>query len=148
MTRHEFQALISAFGANPQRWPENARQGAHQFIENHPDEAKIMMQYEKELDQRLDRSQIIGETETLKSRILAVSEQTIQESQYRNMSWRSMAAMMIATFSIGMVGGRLSVQTPTEVPSEYVVAENADLYQAADDLGLDDIYAWVDGSGT
>ena len=149
MNEQEFKSLIRAFGADPANWPSEKRVSGLTYAKANPQHAERLLQAESALDEMLLRSAKPNNTDALKARILALSEQIPQDSKDTNhLQWRSIAAMLIAAFTIGIFGGRLSVQPEPAVQDQIVYADAAELTLAAEDLGLDDIVEWVEGQGT
>lgn len=141
MTETEFKNLLAAYGANPVRWPEDRRAAGELYLETNPD-APALLQAEAELDAALDRLTTPTPSDILEARILKAATGQVslplQTKPARLQYWK-MAASFAAMLAIGVVG--YSAYTLADPQSEETV-----WLEAANELGVSDIYAWVEGT--
>jgi len=154
MTYEDFKTLIDTYGANPKRWPSDMRDTAQAFADANHDLVQTCLSEGRKLDEALDMSQPANPSDLLKARILKAAQSTPQDqpasvSQAPQTQWKRMAAMMLFAFGAGF-GGAQFVSLPTS-PSDPVVMtaslDEEDLSGIADNLGLSDIYSWVQDPG-
>ncbi len=147
MTMQEFTRLIEIYGANPDRWPLDICIDAQKFMETHPKESRKLIEQESKLDKILDEAHIQADVELLQRRILKQVDAFPQEQPIikKSPGWMAVAAMLVTAFTVGVIGGR---SLPNTVPATEPASEEfltVEFETAADDLGLSDIYAWVEG---
>ncbi len=126
MTPERFQALISAYGAEPRRWPEAERDAALAFVERHG-EAQAWLDHERGLDAMLDLA------------AMPVSEADIEDLHYRAMAHFALppahraqpltvlwAGIGLAACLAGAVlGVNLSMKSLDEVRAQTVLEQTA-----------------------
>lgn len=97
---------------------------------------------DKTLDAALDSQIVMPPGDLLKARILAAARNTAQDgvpaNDRRRVSWKQISGIA-ATFIICGVIGWIGFAPNTEAISDTVYLE------AALDLGVDDVYRWVEG---
>lgn len=144
MNLHRFKQILDAYGANPNRWPEEERESALAFSTNNQQACQLMLEY-KMLDEALDSydapmlnpdmpSLISGKL----SGILPANKGTEQHSgnpedwlnsvfawlipsadQIRRHIWRPVTAASIV-FVVGISIG-MNIGTTTEADTNHVV---------------------------
>jgi hypothetical protein len=149
MTRFEFEQMVLTYGADTARWPEDITPAGHAFMSKNPDEARELLTAEESLDAALDMIIAPAPSDLLKKRILNTAQvnpahdtRPARTSGY--LHWRSAAALVVAAFGLGFGGANLLPPSETNGGSTYAQADT-DWQDAADDLGLSDTYAWVEG---
>ncbi len=145
MTQDDFISLIQSYGTTPSHWPDDRRAAGLRFLSDFPEDAKLLMGEDAALDEFLSAGNQSFDTELLKRRIAKKIAQTPQKVQPRTSPrWGAMAAMLAVSFTLGVLGGRSwPVGTPIE---QEAVSEDVTQYaEAADTLGMTDIYEWVAG---
>lgn len=132
-TRH----LIKIYGTNPDRWPAAMRGQTDIILKNNP----VIADAENTLDAALDSHSVSPPSELLRARILkaARSDATKQVKllwhQHPMVRRGAIAAAFIMCAVIGL-------QTHTQP-----VTSDADIWlDAANDLGIEDLYNWVEGT--
>ncbi|MDQ7018058.1 MAG: hypothetical protein Q9M33_02730 [Robiginitomaculum sp.] len=56
MTKKQFLHFCQTYGSALQRWPEDVRASAHEFMQTHPDLARPMLEAEKDVDSALAKA--------------------------------------------------------------------------------------------
>tara|TARA_R110000868_G_scaffold12142_3_gene58884 strand:+ start:5256 stop:5657 length:402 start_codon:yes stop_codon:yes gene_type:complete len=130
MTEERFRQILSAYGANPQRWPSAERAQAEAFAARHPAQLAAALAAEAELDALLGKAER-QPGELLQRRILrSLPEVTVW-------NWRALvaaAAALVLGVMLGFSSGALI--TP---------ADEVETYYADAFTGLDN--DWVDWLG-
>ena len=153
MTFDEFEHIISCYGSSPARWPEHLRAAAETFAAAHPAQVKDILAAEARLDAALDAAAPPSASDLLKRRILMSANQLqpaaapeMAERKSTILQWRNVAALMLCTFGLGF-GGAQIMPAPQITPEPVLAESTADTewLTAAEDLGLADTYAWVEG---
>jgi|GEM_PF-1889582 len=136
MNKNEFSALVEAYGAKSDNWPIERRDAAWTFIHDHPELAKELSGDALELDGWLDQSVSPAPSELLSLRIL----KEMEESQPVRRRWnlRNIAASLVVMSVVGIGLGSYVSQSGD-------IADAESWSQAADDLGMSEIYLWVEG---
>lgn len=157
MNIEKFEQLVSAYGADPKKWPNELRTQAQDFVQNNGKAAKPLLAQAKKLDEALSLVQLRPPSELLKRRILMnLKDQTVTPVNVRRAApaWRSVAAMVTAAFALGFGGAQfLPVAGGDDVvvlaETDASVTESQDGWQAAaNTLGISEIYSWVEGVDT
>lgn len=141
MTKDEFENMIAAYGANADRWPEERRLAAQHYLNTNPD-AQTLAQREAELDRVLDYAEVDDPSDILRARILKAAAPQINQSATATprQHWK-IAASFAAVLALG--GFAYSAyKTSTQAATED---DSAIWLEAANDLGVSDIYDWVEG---
>ena len=150
MTRQDFERLVQTYGSKANNWPVNIRESALNFISENPDDIAATLMEEEQLDLLLDKFEAQPASELLKARILKKAQITPQNfpAVRPRMEWQKIAAMLFMAFSTGFIGAKVISPSTVEAPIDPLLAENTqeEWSDMADNLGLDDIYAWVEGS--
>jgi len=142
MTISEFEALIAAYGANSARWPENRRVAGERFLKTNPDAQKLL-QAETKLDAMLDTISTSEPSEILKARIMKAATGQVHSAPLENTP-RRQYWKIAASFAVIVAVGAIGYSTYTS-PSEIQTEETVWL-EAANELGVSDIYTWVEGT--
>lgn len=83
MTRDEFINLTAAYGASPDRWPEDVRDDARQFVANHNDAIDLAAP-QRVLDQLLDTNRAAADVSAqTRNVILDIPTRTRQRKPHR-----------------------------------------------------------------
>ncbi|SDM04549.1 hypothetical protein [Maricaulis salignorans] len=131
MTDERFRQILSAYGANPQRWPSAERAQAEAFAARHPSQLAAALAAEAELDALLGKAER-QPGELLQRRIL----RSLPEPAVWN--WRApvaAAAALVIGVMLGFSSGALI--TP---------ADEVETYYADAFTGLDEDWAdWLGG---
>lgn len=155
MTEKNSIDLIQRYGADPARWPEDMRETALQILAAHPDAAH----QEAALDAALHSAQAPMPSDLLRARILREAKTTAQDIptaltnygmaandrvkspfKINATKWGAVAATLIICGALGFQAlSPAAVTTPVD---------DAIWQEAAADLGLTDLYGWVEGTDT
>ena len=120
MTSERLLELSAAYGADPNRWPDNERDAATTFMDAKPKVARNVMDDAQSLDHLLDGGKKdVTNTDFLAARILkAAQELDGVENPANDMvrgpahlpkrqpAWRSIAATLVITTGIGFAMGQ------------------------------------------
>ena len=149
MTRPEqsietVRALIDAYGASPEAWPEEVREAAQAILLAHPDVFADSLADARALDALLERIELPEPAADLAERILAAAPQPprLQAAPNllvwllpRNVRWPTGSAL--ASLAMGIVGGyAFAAAGPTSYDSA------SDAYAAA--FGFHSDLSWLD----
>jgi anti-sigma factor RsiW len=74
MSLERFQAIVAAYGAEPDAWPEAERVQARRFCERHPEAARVLAEA-REIDTFLAQAPPAIASDALKAKILASAPQ-------------------------------------------------------------------------
>jgi hypothetical protein len=134
----DFQRLIEAYGADPQRWPATRRADADAFLAAEPDQAAAMLAGERALDEALDVLRPPVVSPTLRDRILAAAPKPQQAGWSVFAGWLrpGVGALMAASCAAGVVAGLLLIAPPERPETGADVV--ASLTGAQDAVGSDD----------
>lgn len=155
MNLEEFQNMVSAYGADPQKWPDHRRADAQTFASNHQEAVKPILEHARKLDEALSVLKPAAPSDLLRRRIEgglnvhARNGTTGYNVQPKFVpGWRSIAAMVVCAFGLGFGGAQFM---PTKNDGADITYSEASVAQenwqlAANDLGLEDVYIWVEGS--
>ena len=152
MNTIDFENLIAAYGADPAAWPSAKAQTAQAFMKKFPEQAKIVMARETQLDAALNLISAPAPSDLLKKRIQnaatpAVANENTPAPQSGLLRWRSAAALMLGAFALGF-GGANWMPNGEETSEVLYAQTDTDWQDAADDLGLLDTYSWVEEDTT
>lgn len=138
MTPERFAELIEIYGAEPRRWPQDQRQAAIAFTEDHPEEAATIAETARRLDEALDRYVVPGPSARL-IRAIMESAPPICAAARRVRLWRqgaSLAALGLA----GALAGALAIAflmpmraPPDEDGGAYAVTAFSNMAQITDE---------------
>lgn len=131
MDRSRFEAIVAAYGAEPERWPAAERAAAAAFAQAHPEVAGPLLARERALDRLLDAARQ-DVPAGLAGRMMA---HAARPAGPRLPDWAGMAAAvaLVAGLGLGWAGSALT--------GGQDAAEEA-LYMAAFD-SLDEDSAWI-----
>jgi hypothetical protein len=118
MTLERFAELVEIYGAEPRRWPQEHRQAAVAFAEEHPEEAAAIQETAQRLDEALDRHVVSGPSAKL-IRLITESAPSIRAVKSRRRLWRqgaSFAAVGLAGALAGAV--TTALLTPMSAPTD------------------------------
>ena len=145
MTREDFIKLVNAYGSHSRNWPASVRGDAETFVSDNPEAAEAILSEERTLDDWLEQANTPVNTELLQRRIAKSVSQTPQGihtgKQFR---WGTIAAMLAVSFTLGVLGGRNWPET-MPVTTDVTIEELTQYADAADTLGLSEIYEWASG---
>ncbi len=149
MTKIEFENLLAAYGRDPARWPETVRVSAQAFLTTHQAELGPALADAANLDDMLSQYVPAPPSDLLTARLLrSLPPQQIPQKS-KTPGWHAIAAMVVAAFSLGFGGSQyfLAPGTPAGDGVSIATAETVDgaWLEAADDLGVSDVYNWVHG---
>ncbi len=156
MNENEFQKLIETFGSEPDRWPDDERARALTFKNTYPEIADAVMREDKALDAWLDEATAPPASDLLRQRILnqAKAEVLVAQRTGHWKAWTSVAAMILAAFVAGYGLGQWTPPTTDDTMLEAQASDEDDMIElaavetawqsAATDLGMSDIYRWVE----
>ena len=151
MTHIEFEQMVAAYGTHPDLWPEELAPSGRQFLSDSPERAKQIMSSEAALDGLLGEISAPTPSDLLRQRILKAAQPVAANDRAPArkvglLHWRSAAAMMVGTFALGFGGANMMLTNENGTAPVYAQAQ-ADLHwqSTADDLGLSDVYTWVEG---
>lgn len=139
MIKSEFENLVTAYGAHPARWPEDRRLAGELYLQANP-KAQIPLQTAAALDNALDYAKVPEPSDVLRARIMKAATgpvSTPQKTRAPRQYWK-IAASFAAILAIG--GLAYTASTPTISEDESPI-----WLEAANDLGVSDIYEWVEG---
>lgn len=157
MKFEDFEALIEAYGANTERWPESKRADMQRMILAHPEQASAVINGARDLDNMLDTIPSVQASDLLKARIQIARPEGVKAAQPKiprrplTASWARLAAMITVSFSAGFAGAQYVKlpQVNDTAPVELVVSVEAndedEWAVAATELGFLDIYEWTSG---
>jgi len=153
MTQDEFIHLRDAYGADLRRWPVEHRNAAAQFMTDNPDTAPTLLSAAKALDAHLDAYDVPPPSALLQARIRKAAHMQAQNSPSlpdnaaitdhpqpnRRFGWKRAAAVLAV---VGIVGyGTYPLIAPVSPDPDANVWQ-----EAAIDLGVSEIYDWVESS--
>ena len=138
----EFENLVAAYGANPARWPEARRAAGEQYMISNP-ATETLLRNEAKLDAALDLVIAPEPSDILKARIMKDATGNVSQAPSikpeRKQHWK-IAAAFVAVLAVG--GLTYSVYTTTAETESETTA----WLEAANELGVSDIYDWVEGT--
>lgn len=152
MTHLEFKNLVATYGANFARWPSDKVELAQAFLSENPLDARQIMASDAVLDSALNSITVSAPSDLLRQRIIktarpAAANDTQPARRSGFLHWRSAAALMLGAFALGFGGANFMPLGQTSPEPVYAQADAA-WGDAADDMGLADTYAWVEGQST
>jgi len=121
MTPERFSALVAAYGGSPQRWPENERAAALDFIAAYPTQAEVALAPAAELDDLLSRHRVAAPDGALARRIIATAPSAL---------WRSTRLIWqcAGLAGIGLAGALAGVLTVAVLLSLNSAPDDGDAY--------------------
>ena len=156
MKFEDFEALVEAYGASSERWPDSKRADMQRIILAHPEQASAVINAARNLDNMLDVVPPVQASDLLKTRIQIMRPEAAntthsQKSRRRSSTWARLAAMISVSFSAGFAGAQF-VELPQggeTAPIEFVASvdatESDEWAVAATELGFTEIYEWTSG---
>lgn len=119
MDQTRFEAIVSAYGADPARWPPAEREAARAYAEAHPDIAAPVLAREGELDALLSTVSAPRPEPVLEKRLMASLP-----AQAAPPRWIAMAAgiALVAGLSLGFAGSALLGPQGWEEQTFYTAA--------------------------
>lgn len=135
--------LIEVYGTDSARWPVHFRSEAEAALQANPDSAKNAAA----LDNALDGHTIAAPSELLRARILKAAKADVKSVSATdvlasNTSSHSRKILRFAAVAAAlMICAVLGYQTLSPVSVE----DTTQWVEAANDLGIEDLYAWVEG---
>lgn len=153
MTERNPIDLIQRYGADPARWPEDMRETALQILAAHPNATR----QESALDAALHSVRAPMPSDLLRARILRDAKTTAQDipaaltnygmaaNDRVKSPFKINAAKWSAVAATLMICGALAFQalSPAAVTTP---PEDTAWQEAATDLGVTDLYSWVEGT--
>lgn len=151
MDKATFNQYISMYGSRYENWPNGMNEAASAFARANPEFVTDQIKAEAKFDQLLDAGRLNLGDDLLKERIAATLKTVPQDydiSLTHAPKWRSMAAMVITAFCVGMIGGNFLGQN--NIPGPQDGSHDAPISQTlvadaeqTEYLGLSDFYDWV-----
>ncbi|MCF6102319.1 hypothetical protein [Mesorhizobium muleiense] len=117
MTPERFSELVAAYGGSPQRWPENERTAALDFIAANPAQAEAALAPAVELDDLLSRHRVAAPDDALARRIIATAPSALWRRT--QLVWR--CAGLAGIGLAGALAGALTVAVllpPNSAPDD------------------------------
>ena len=137
--KKDMKQLIKIYGTNPNRWPAAIRDEADIAFRENP----AVTNPENALDAILDSHSVSPPSELLRARILKAARSDAPVSEQVKPLWHQRPIVrrsaIAAAFVICAVIG-LQILTPP------LVDDTAIWLDAANDLGIEDLYNWVEGT--
>jgi hypothetical protein len=122
MDRARFEALLAAYGADVNRWPEGERADAQAFVAAHGAEVGDAREEAREIDAMLSHAAVIPKLEALSARILATAPTRTEVFDRRAL----LALAACAVFGVVLgYGGGLLAPAPLEDDSYFAMAFEA-----------------------
>lgn len=155
MTLEEFTHMVSAYGADPQRWPDEQLAAAQIFVSGHKAAAERILKDAEKLDEALSLLNPSPPSDLLRRRVMAgldgePKNQTAKHTVFQTSApgWRGIAAMVVCAFGLGFGGAHLMQAGSITPEMAYAEASSAqeNWELAANDLGLEEVYSWVEGT--
>jgi hypothetical protein len=110
MDAARFRALLSAYGANPRRWPERERSSAERLVADSEDAREWLLQAER-VDTMLERVTPVEPSSQLMRRVaeIPLRSQSASEGQSSWTDWgmRRLVAIGIGAAVLGLAAGSL-----------------------------------------
>lgn len=138
MTPEDFAKLVAIYGAEPRRWPQDQRQAAIAFAEDHPEEAATVLETARRLDEVLDGYVVPGPRTNL-IRMIAESVPSIRATKHRLRLWKQ-GASFAAVGLAGALAGALTIALlmPVSAPVDedggaYAVTAFSNMAQVTDE---------------
>lgn len=150
----EFETLVHTYGADVARWPDAKKADMLRVINTHPQQADVVLEAARTLDNALDTVPAPPASDLLRSRIrkAALASQptpAVSRQPFRKPSqtWYRTAAMIAVSFGAGFTGAQFLEHPQSSTPAETFIAETSEIEWelAAMELGLTDIYEWTSG---
>ncbi len=135
MDAQRFEAILTAYGADPSRWPQDERAEALAFERAEPEAAKILREAAGRLDALLDTVRAPEPSESLAARIL---EAGLAETRFAP-RWLQLAAALALSAGLGLGWGGGSLERGGNLDSVAYAAA----YSGFADDGYDYIADWV-----
>ncbi len=128
LTFDRFQAIVEAYGAEPQRWPEAERASAMAFAEHNPQSAEMCMAEARALDAMLDlaRDTFTPEMEEdLHYRAMArfTLPQPVRRPERGPVIWAGIG--LVACLAGAVLGVNLSLKSIDDVRAQNVLEQTA-----------------------
>lgn len=122
MDRARFEALLAAYGADVNRWPDGERADAQAFVVAHGDKVDDARQEAREIDAMLAHASGTPNTNALAARILAAAPRRAEVFDRRAL----LALAACAVFGVVLgYGGGLLAPAPLEDDSYFAMAFEA-----------------------
>ncbi|MGY6531764.1 hypothetical protein [Glycocaulis sp.] len=134
MDAQRFEAILTAHGADPSRWPPAERADALAFERAEPDTAKAIREAAAGLDTLLAGARAPEPSDVLAARIL---EAGLAETRFAP-RWMQLAAVLALSAGLGLGWGGASLEGGNLDSAAYAAA-----YSGFADDGYDDIADWV-----
>ena len=130
------QELVSAYGADTNRWPETERQAGQAWLTDNPGKARKLLAEAETLDTFLDTASApISDTSLLQARILKAAQNTAQDEATNTQAanditampsklanWKSVAATLILTTGIGFGIGQAAAADTSYASAEALLS--------------------------
>lgn len=134
MDTQRFEAILTAYGADPSRWPQAERAEALAFERAEPDTAKAVREAAAGLDTLLAGARAPEPSDALAARIL---EAGLAETRFAP-RWMQLAAVLALSVGLGLGWGGASLEGGNLDSAAYAAA-----YSGFADDGYDYIADWV-----
>lgn len=122
MDRARFEALLAAYGADVNRWPDGERADAQAFVAAHGAELSAAREEAREIDTMLAHASGAPSTDALAARILAAAPKRAEVFDRRAL----LALAACAVFGVVLgYGGGLLAPAPLEDDSYFAMAFEA-----------------------
>lgn len=122
MDRARFEALLAAYGADMNRWPEGERADAQAFLAAHGAEVNDARQEAREIDAMLGHASGTPSTDALAARLVAAAPKRAEVFDRRAL----LALAACAVFGVVLgYGGGLLAPAPLEDDSYFAMAFEA-----------------------
>lgn len=118
MNQTRFSALLSAYGADPKRWPQAERPGALAFMESHSETATRLVAEAGELDGLLEAARAQPPSAGLAGRILAAGQAQARFAP----EWARLAAVLALSAGLGLGWGGASLGGAGQSDAAYAMA--------------------------
>ncbi|AZU04572.1 hypothetical protein X907_2049 [Glycocaulis alkaliphilus] len=138
MDQTRFSALLSAYGADPKRWPQAERPGALAFMENNGETATRLMAETGELDGLLEAARAEPPSAELAGRILAAGQAQARFAP----EWARLAAVLALSAGLGLGWGGASLGGASQSDAAYAMA-----FSSFADPAYEELVDFIDGEG-
>jgi hypothetical protein len=118
MDRVRFEAIVSAYGGEPRRWPEAERAAAQAYADSHASEFEALLREARALDDVLDADAPVAASDLLIARVIAKAPRAVR-ALFEPRGWAALAACAAIGVLVGFGGGALA---PAQDESETMIA--------------------------
>ncbi|ADU13626.1 hypothetical protein Astex_1963 [Asticcacaulis excentricus CB 48] len=130
ITSERFEAIVDAYGAEPQRWPQDERAAALLFMQQHPEVARRVLAEARTLDSWLSSADEVEPSVALQWEVLArmmpaglTARPAPFAARPRRRRWLAGGIGLAAACAAGIVFGvNIGLMTLSEARAEAVLA--------------------------